>query len=105
MRPAYFVHYVAGWPRLKRGNPADVPKGELDSGVAAFEQSPRATHLRYAAKETMIRADVPAAKSNFQQPLPLLLQSLRPFSPDMNEDVCFVRLSFTYGVFSQIASD
>ncbi|KAL8286302.1 hypothetical protein RQP46_004790 [Phenoliferia psychrophenolica] len=67
----------------------EVPKAELDSGVAAFENSPRATHLRYAAKETMTRTDLPAAKSNFQQPLPLLLQSLRPFSPDMNEDVCF----------------
>ncbi|KAK4702198.1 sulfate permease, SulP family, partial [Phenoliferia sp. Uapishka_3] len=67
----------------------DLPKAELDSGVEAFENSPRATHLRYAAKETMTRADAQPARSNFQQPMPLLLQSLRPFSPDMNEDVCF----------------
>ncbi|KAI5480036.1 sulfate transporter family protein [Pseudohyphozyma bogoriensis] len=67
----------------------DVPKAELDSDVDVFENSPRQTHLRYAAKSTMIRADSPSKKSNFSQPLPLLLQSLRPFSPELDENFCF----------------
>jgi len=28
---------------------------------------------------------------NFQQPLPILLQAFQPYSPDLNEDYCFVR--------------
>lgn len=38
-------------------------------------------------------ADIPTPKINFQQPIPLLLQSLRPFSPELNEDICFVSSS------------
>ncbi|ORY75647.1 sulfate transporter family-domain-containing protein [Leucosporidium creatinivorum] len=33
--------------------------------------------------------EAPAFKTNFQQPLPLLMQSFKPFAPDLNEDYCF----------------
>lgn len=80
---------------LTRAYWLDVPKSELDSEIETFEQSPRAHQLRHAAKETMTRrepllslfvgsregrltllsaADVLGPRSNFQQPLPLLLQ-------------------------------
>ncbi|KAK4054905.1 hypothetical protein OIV83_000829 [Microbotryomycetes sp. JL201] len=66
----------------------DVPKDELDSEIVSFAHSPRSSHLRTAARETMSRSDTPH-KTNFQQPLPILLQSLKPFMGDLNEDYCF----------------
>lgn len=93
---------------------AEMPKADLDSDIEGFASSPRANHLRAAARETMSRgaslrfqqplrvgtdrrdptaAEVPQSKMNFQQPLPILLQAFQPYSPDLNEDYCFVRLS------------
>ena len=37
-------------------------------------------------------AEVSPAHSNFQQPLPILLQSFKPYAPDLNEDYFFVSL-------------
>lgn len=37
---------------------ADVPKSELDSDIGMFAQSPRASHLRNAAKETISRREL-----------------------------------------------
>ncbi|GAA6055562.1 hypothetical protein JCM3770_002489 [Rhodotorula araucariae] len=67
----------------------EMPKADFDSDIEGFASSPRANHLRAAARETMSRAEVPQSKMNFQQPLPILLQSFRPYSPDLNEDYCF----------------
>ncbi|KAM0793249.1 hypothetical protein ACM66B_000711 [Microbotryomycetes sp. NB124-2] len=67
----------------------DVPKDELDSEIVSFAHSPRSSHLRTAAKETMSRTETTTYKTNFQQPLPILLQSLKPFMADLNEDYCF----------------
>ncbi|BGP28971.1 hypothetical protein JCM10296v2_000707 [Rhodotorula toruloides] len=67
----------------------ELPKSELDSDIEGFASSPRANHLRTAARETMSRAEVPQTKMNFQQPLPILLQAFKPYSPDFNEDYCF----------------
>ncbi|SCV68526.1 BQ2448_647 [Microbotryum intermedium] len=67
----------------------DMPKSELDSAIEDFGRSPRASHLRYAAKEAMAKSDAPAPRSNLKQPLPLLMQSLKPFAADLNEDYCF----------------
>ncbi|KDE09826.1 hypothetical protein MVLG_00224 [Microbotryum lychnidis-dioicae p1A1 Lamole] len=67
----------------------DMPKSELDSAIEEFGKSPRASHLRYAAKEAMAKSDAPAPRSNLKQPLPLLMQSLKPFAADLNEDYCF----------------
>ena len=66
-----------------------MPKAELESEVSSFGQSPRASHLRHAARETMTRADFTPVKTHFKQPLPLLLQSLRPFMRELNEDIAF----------------
>ncbi|KAK4058034.1 hypothetical protein OIO90_000773 [Microbotryomycetes sp. JL221] len=81
-------------PRIAPTTPAltsqiDVPKDELDSEIVSFAQSPRSSHLRTAAKETMTRTETTPYKTNFQQPLPILMQSLRPFESDLNEDYCF----------------
>ncbi|GAA6015201.1 hypothetical protein JCM11491_000502 [Sporobolomyces phaffii] len=70
----------------------DMPKSDLDSDIEGFAGSPRANHLRTAAKETISRAEPTQTTMNFQQPMPILLQSLRPYSPELNEDYCF-RLS------------
>lgn len=35
-------------------------------------------------------AEVSPAHSNFQQPLPILLQSFKPYAPELNEDYFFV---------------
>ncbi|GAA5922609.1 Vsb1p [Sporobolomyces koalae] len=70
----------------------DMPKSELDSDIEGFAGSPRANHLRTAAKETISRTDGLQTTMNFQQPMPILMQSLKPYSPDLNEDYCF-RLS------------
>jgi len=71
-----------------------MPKSDLDSDIEGFAGSPRANHLRTAAKETISRAESAVPTMNFQQPMPILLQSLRPYSPDLNEDYCFVSLRF-----------
>ncbi|GAA5842002.1 hypothetical protein JCM3766R1_005720 [Sporobolomyces carnicolor] len=70
----------------------EMPKSDLDSDIEGFAGSPRANHLRIAAKETISRHEPVHATMNFQQPMPILMQSLRPYSPDLNEDYCF-RLS------------
>ncbi|GAA5934246.1 hypothetical protein JCM3775_006948 [Rhodotorula graminis] len=67
----------------------EMPKADLDSDIEGFASSPRANHLRAAARETISRAEVPQSKMNFQQPLPILLQAFQPYSPDLNEDYCF----------------
>ncbi|GAA5864566.1 hypothetical protein JCM3774_005168 [Rhodotorula dairenensis] len=67
----------------------DMPKGDLDSEFENFASSPRANHLRLAAKETITKSEVSPAHSNFQQPLPILLQSFKPYAPDLNEDYFF----------------
>lgn len=89
-----------------------MPKADLDSEFENFASSPRANHLRLAAKETITKcmqlplpvsisatdgphshtAEVSPAHSNFQQPLPILLQSFKPYTPDLNEDYFFVSL-------------
>lgn len=38
-------------------------------------------------------AETPQTRMNFAQPLPILLQAFQPYSPELNEDYCFVRLS------------
>ncbi|GAA5832849.1 hypothetical protein JCM11251_000504 [Rhodosporidiobolus azoricus] len=67
----------------------DMPKADLDSDIEGFAGSPRAMHLRTAARETISRAETPQSRMNFQQPLPILLQAFQPYSPDLNEDYCF----------------
>ncbi|GAA5956958.1 hypothetical protein JCM10213_009307, partial [Rhodosporidiobolus nylandii] len=67
----------------------EMPKSDLDSDIESFAGSPRATHLRTAARETISRPETPQARMNFQQPLPILLQAFQPYSPDLNEDYCF----------------
>lgn len=67
----------------------DMPKADLDSEFENFASSPRANHLRLAAKETITKSEVSSAHSNFQQPLPILLQSFKPYTPDLNEDYFF----------------
>ncbi|CEQ42126.1 SPOSA6832_03922 [Sporobolomyces salmonicolor] len=67
----------------------DMPNSDFDSDIESFAGSPRASHLRNAAKQTISRPETPQPMMNFQQPLPILLQSLRPYSPDLNEDYCF----------------
>jgi hypothetical protein len=67
-----------------------MPKSDLDSDIEGFAGSPRANHLRIAAKETISRQEPVQTTMNFQQPMPILMQSLRPYSPDLNEDYCFV---------------
>lgn len=78
--------------------PAEMPKSELESDMGVFGQSPRASHLRAAAKETMTRADLTPVKTHFKQPLPLLLQSLRPFARDLNEDIAFRMVPYFHRV-------
>ncbi|GAA5908062.1 Vsb1p [Sporobolomyces salmoneus] len=70
----------------------EMPKSDLDSDIEGFAGSPRANHLRTAAKETISRHEPTNTTMNFQQPMPILMQSLRPYHPDLNEDYCF-RLS------------
>ncbi|GAA5980112.1 hypothetical protein JCM10908_001540 [Rhodotorula pacifica] len=67
----------------------DMPKTDLDSEFENFASSPRANHLRLAAKETITKSEVCPMHSNFQQPLPILLQSFKPYAPDLNEDYFF----------------
>jgi SulP family sulfate permease len=69
---------------------AGVPKPEEITSLITFEHSPRANHLRNAVKVVMDRTEAASAsKIQHQQPLPLLLQSLQPFAPDLNEDFFF----------------
>ncbi|GAA5977360.1 hypothetical protein JCM5350_002440 [Sporobolomyces pararoseus] len=70
----------------------DMPKSDLESDIEGFAGSPRANHLRIAAKETISRQEPVGPTMNLKQPMPILMQSLRPYSPDLNEDYCF-RLS------------
>lgn len=43
----------------------------------------------------MLLAEPSTIKTNFQQPLPILMQSLRPFASELNEDYFFVSLTQT----------
>ncbi|GAA5986854.1 hypothetical protein JCM11641_007818 [Rhodosporidiobolus odoratus] len=67
----------------------DMPKADIENDLEGFAGSPRAAHLRTAARETISRPETPQSKLNFQQPLPILLQAFQPYSPDLNEDYCF----------------
>ncbi|GAA5994775.1 Vsb1p [Rhodotorula paludigena] len=83
------LHTQSGNTSLPLTSAIEVPKADLDSDIEGFSSSPRANQLRLAAKETVARPEIPQARMNFQQPLPILLQAFQPFSPDLNEDYCF----------------
>lgn len=95
-----------GPPQIQDTTPM-IPTGQIDvpkiesPNTPSFAQSPRMSHLHSAAKETFNQPTVPelsrsggSSKTRFQQPIPLLLQSLRPFVPDINEDFCFRLLPY-----------
>ncbi|BGP52976.1 hypothetical protein JCM8202v2_000533 [Rhodotorula sphaerocarpa] len=67
----------------------EMPKADLDSEFENVASSPRANHLRLAAKESITKSETSPAHSNFQQPLPILLQSFKPYAPALNEDYFF----------------
>ncbi|GAA6005747.1 hypothetical protein JCM10207_005320 [Rhodosporidiobolus poonsookiae] len=88
-RPPIQAHLSGGSAYQAITSQIDMPKSDLDSDIEGFAGSPRAAHLRNAARETISRPETPQGRMNFAQPLPILLQAFQPYSPDLNEDFCF----------------